>query len=820
MTLCDHDLVVGFRFGDFVLDDARLTLSGPAGPVHVEPQVFALLHHLLTHNDRVVSKEELLDTVWGDRFVSESALTSRVKAARRAVGDDGQAQRVIKTVHARGYRFVADVRTESGGGAGAGRRALPWLRNAPIGRDRDIASVVERVHDSPLVTVAGPGGIGKTTVALAAADRLQGDHADGAVFVDLSPVPPGADITRAVAEAAGVEGTAADSIEQVADHLAARPVLLVLDNCEHVLEHAARLVDRTLAGGDTARILATSREPLGIAGEHVWPLGPLHDEGPALFVERARAAEPRGRWDAADPAVVDLCRRLDDVPLALELAAGQLRRFDLPELTRRLDDRLGLLAGRPTDDGRHATMETAIDWSYQLLDPVEQSLLRHLSVFPASFTLGAVEASTPRLADADGDVVQVFGNLVDKSLVVRLPGSGRYRLLETIRVFARDLLVEAGEADEAFERHRRHVRDRAVASSRLDRWLSARRAAAYRADLDDARQAFRRSLDQGEVGDAVEIAVAASFLWRNALGCAEGDSWIAELSRADLSPDDELWLHILRSDVGQGRGDPAQMFGAPAVEGGLMDGDDPAGSCLVAQYWALSRLTDPDSARPRFGRALDLARRSGDTRLVALIEGMLTVADIGAGDHDRARTAHARLEAHVSEDGYDSFILHWAGWMLGLAEQDAATARRWMGLQQDYLDRTGIVETWITSISTAMCDVVEGGDVVSRLRHTLDLADREGYRADADCVLVLAYAAICADRPQEAAELVGTAMHGRINATVNYALYSVVVDRMLRDRLDAAALAEAAARGRERTPAEVLADHGIARSLAPSRRGT
>ena len=140
-----------------------------------------------------------------------------------------------------------------------------------------------------------------------------------------------------------------------------------------------------------------------------------------------------------------------------------------------------------------------------------------------------------------------------------------------------------------------------------------------------------------------------------------------------------------------------------------------------------------------------------------------------------------------------------------------------MSLQQDYLDRTGIVETWITSFSTAMCEVVEGGDVTSRLRRTLDLADREGYRADADCVLVLAYAAICADRFREAAELVGTATHGRINATAHYALYSAVLDRTLRDRLDPTARAEAAERGRERTPSEVLADHGITRSVAPPR---
>jgi predicted ATPase/DNA-binding winged helix-turn-helix (wHTH) protein len=796
--------VVGYRFGEFVLDDARFTLTGPGGPVHVEPQVFELLRYLIEHRDRVVSKEELLDSIWGDRFVSESALTSRVKAARRAVGDDGQAQRVIRTVHARGYRFVADLRTERG----ESRPALPRLRNAPIGRDGDIARVIERLQDAPLVTVAGPGGIGKTTVALAVAARLQAAHADGAVFVDLSPVPAGADITRAVAEAAGVEGAASGSIEAVADLLATRPALVVLDNCEHVLDHTARLADRMLAGGDTARVLATSREPLGVAGEHVWPLGPL-PEAPALFVERARAAEPRVRWDAADPAVVELCRRLDDVPLALELAAGQLRRFDLAELTRRLDDRLALLAGRAAGDGRHATMEAAIDWSYQLLDPAEQVLLRHLSVFPAAFAVGAVEASAPALPFGAA-VDAVFGGLVDKSLVVRLPGSGRYRLLETIRVFARDRLEEAGEAAAAFERHRRHVRDRVGASSRLDRWLSARQAAAYRRDLDDARQAFRRSLDQGDPADAVEIAAGASFLWRNALGCAEGDAWVRELLDRDLAPDDELWVQILRADVGQGRGDAVQMFDAAAAAVRLMDpAGDPAGACLAAHYGSLADLTDPRRGRDGLEPALGLARRSGDARLITLIEDFLAVADVAAGHDDRARALLAGLDRTASEDGYDRFILHWAAWLLGLATQDGPAARRWMSQQQDYLDRTGIVETWITSFSTAMCDVVDGVDYRPRLGHALALAEREGYSADADCVLVLAYAALCEGRFDDAAELVGTAVYGRFNATAHYVLYRAVLDRSLRDHLAPATLADAISRGRTRTPAEALAADGV-----------
>jgi predicted ATPase/DNA-binding winged helix-turn-helix (wHTH) protein len=798
---------VRFQFGEFQLDVGRFTLSGPAGPVHVEPQVFEVLHHLILNRDRVVSKEELLDAVWGDRFVSESALTSRIKAARRAVGDDGQAQRVIKTVHARGYQFAAEVRTETR----RDRRALPRLRNVPLGRDGDIDRVVELLRATRLATIIGTGGIGKTTVALAVAERLRAEWADGVVFVDLAPVPPQGDITRAVAEAAGLEGAASETTERVAEHLASRPLLLVLDNCEHVLERAAELVDRVLERGVTARMLCTSRESLGVAGEHLWPLGPLRDDGPALFVERARAAEPRVSWDPTDPVVVELCRRLDDVPLALELAAGQLRRFDLDELIRRLDDRLTLLSGRaPGDAPRHATMETAIDWSYRLLDPAEQRLLRHLSVFPAAFDVGAVEASAPPLPGSDQ--VTVFGRLVDKSLVVRQPGTGRYRLLETIRVFAGERLGEAHEASAAFERHRCHVRAHIGSATRLDRWMSARLAAELRTDLDAVRQAFCLSLDQGKDDDAVEIAVGASFLWRNAIGCAEGDAWVGRLGALDLTLRDRLWVQILRADVGQGRGDHRQMFGAGASAEALAGRtDDPAAACLAAHYGALAHLTAPEEAQDRLATALALAHESGDARLTALVEAFGAVVDLAAGRHERARATLDGLHRSTSEDGYDDFIFNWTAWMLALTEMDAVAARGWISRQYDFLDRTGIVETWLTSFSTAMCDAIDGRDLAAMLGHTLDLADREGYQADADCVLVLAYAEMCAGRFDVAAELVGTAVRGRFNATANYPLYQVVFDRPLRERLDADRIAEAMARGRAATPADALAAHGVGR---------
>jgi tetratricopeptide (TPR) repeat protein len=498
------------------------------------------------------------------------------------------------------------------------------------------------------------------------------------------------------------------------------------------------------------------------------------------------------------------------VPLALELAAGQLRRFDLDELNRRLGERLTLLSGRAPGGGqRHATMESAIDWSYQLLDATEQFLLRQLGVFPSSFDVTAVEASA--LETPDGPV-PVLGQLVDKSLVVRVPGSGRYRLLETIRMFARDRLDEAGETAPAFERHRRQMRDRLATSSRLDRWMSARMAAAFHAGLDDARQAFRLSLDRHDVHDAVEIAIGASFLWRNARHCAESQGWVDDLLAAEVRPEDQVWVQILRADIGLGRGDQRQMFAAAAAATSLLKGvDDQVAASLAAYFAALEHLVDPHRGPERLGAAVALARGADDPRPVVLLEAYLAVAHLAAGRYDDARAALARLDRSSSEDGYDRFSVNWAGWMLGLAERDGAVARRWMDQQQDFLDRTGIVETWMSSFSTAMCDVIDDGDVGTTLRRTLALADREGYRADADCLLVLAYADIGAGRHDSAAELVGAARHGRFNATAHYALYRAVLDRALQQEMDRGRLITAMARGRRRKPAEVLAGYGITR---------
>jgi predicted ATPase/DNA-binding winged helix-turn-helix (wHTH) protein len=796
-----------FEFGDYRLDDERLSLTGPDGPVHLEPQVFGVLNHLLANRHRAVPKDELLDAVWGSRFVSESALTTRVKSARQAIGDDGRTQHSIETVHGVGYRFVADVTVSVDREIPvltSPHRHLPALRTSVIGRDDDLVGLISTIRGARLTTVTGPGGVGKTTLALAAAHLLQESFADGAIFVDLVTTRSTDDLARSLADAAGVEGEASRSIDGLTDHLAGRRVLILLDNCEHVLAPVAGMVDLLLSRGGSAHLLATSREPLGVRGEHVWPLDPLEAEGPVLFAERARQAEPRVAWDPHDPRIVELCQRLDGLPLALELAAGQLRRWSFDELSQQLEGRLTVLARRsPPGSDRHGTMATAIDWSYQLLDRSEQRLLRHLSVFPSWFDRRSVEALGALLPGTS--VSSTLGELVERSLVVRDRGTDRYRLLETIRVHARELLEREGEAEAALECHRVHVREVLCSASRLDRWLSARRAGEFRAQIEHARQAFWMSLDGDDLHDAVEIAIGASFLWRNAIGCTEGAAWIEALSKRDLSRHDRLWVQILSADLGQGIGDSNQMIGA-ATEAHPLEGD-PDAACIAAHYGSLIHLTDPTVARERLSGVLAMAT---DPRLADLMQAFLVVADLTADcAPDDIEDRLESLRQSASEDGYDRFILHWAGWMYGLVRRDAPTAQRWMQLQVEYLDRTGIVETWITSLSQAMTEAVEGNDIRPRLSYTLALADREGYRAAGDGTLALAYSEACRGNGDDAAELLGTALHSRFNSTAHYVLYRVVVDPVVRRDIDEAAFAGAIERGQRRSAEDALAEHGV-----------
>ncbi len=456
------------------LDLSRVVLTRDGQEVRIEPQVFDLLCCLIERRGEVVRKEELLDQVWGDRFVSESALTTRIKSARQAVGDDGTRQRVIRTVHGKGYEFVAPVRVVEGGrkigdAAAAPASSLPVAIQPLIGREELLSQLVDEQDLSRLITLVGTGGVGKTSVAFELARRVESKYADGVLVVELASVVDHDAALAAFATSLDVNTRQRVSIEDaIVDMLRPRRALVVLDNCEHLVEPVASLVDRILHAAPEVSILATSREPLAVTSEHVWTVEPLPTAGldsvpehelasvpaVALFLERARAADPRFELTAANaPAIIEICRRLDGIPLAIELAASRAHAIDVGEIARRLDERFRLLKGvRRGADPRHRTLDDAISWSYDLLDEDEQRVFASLAVFAGQFDLGAAESVC-----SGEDVLDLLTRLTTRSmLAVRRPASGgtRYEMLETLREYGRSRLDDQ-QSVEIFTAHAR-----------------------------------------------------------------------------------------------------------------------------------------------------------------------------------------------------------------------------------------------------------------------------------------------------------------------------------------------------------------------------
>lgn len=509
------------RFGDNSLDLRARELRRGRQVVELEPRTFSVLAHLAEHRDRVVPKEELLDEIWGDRFVGESALTTQIAHLRHAVGDDGRAQRVIKTVHRVGYRFVAEVR-EGGGepsnsstGVGVAPR---WGRRVRLlGRDDELDAVEERLASHSLVTVTGPGGVGKTALAEATVERVAPSAPDGAWICPLADTRDPASLGNVVLDSIGQgQHSDADPVESLVRILEDRRGLLVLDNCEHVLDAAAELAAALFGRCRDMRILTTSRVPLGVEGESVFPLAPL-DPAAAAACFVAAATDVGASVDAASPEVAELCMRLDRMPLAIELAAARARLLSPGEMVDLLSDRFGLLRDATRDDERHSSLHAAIEWSWDELAAGDQRLLAELSVFVGSFTLDDVGAVVLPSADPL-DVVDAVGRLVDHSLVVPVSsGSGRarFRLLESVRDFAARSLEDPRPVrrrhGEHFTRLAEHLDaefqgdgiDLAVAAMRAA-WSNLRTAATYAVD-HDAELARRLIRAVGPYADVFQV---------------------------------------------------------------------------------------------------------------------------------------------------------------------------------------------------------------------------------------------------------------------------------------------------------------------------
>ncbi|AUN32735.1 transcriptional regulator [Niveispirillum cyanobacteriorum] len=529
----------GLSFGEFqLLPERRLLLRGGC-PVRIGSRAFDLLITLAGRSGEVVAKEELIARTWPGTFVDEANLRVHIGTLRKSLGDDPAGGRYITNVPGRGYCFVAPVRGM------ADQRppppptmpvaTSPISGNLPVsvtrlvGRQEVVDNLVTLLSQQRLVTIVGPGGMGKTTVAVAVARRAA--KPGGILFVDLAPVAEPAAVAGALATLLGLTDRSVDLAGNLVEQLRDRALLLVLDNCEHVIEGAAALAEILLSRLPSLTILATSREPLRAAGEWVQRLRPLDvpPEGNVLaadamgyaavqlFVERASAC--LGGYALKDtdaPAVAEICRRLDGIALAIELAAGHLDTTSIAGLAASLDDCFRVLTrGRRTALPRHQTLRATLDWSYRTLPAVGQRLLRHLSVFNGVFTAALVAAILP--PDEEMEIDEALAELAAKSLltVERGQAEARYRLLDTTRAYARIKLEGAGEADAMRRRHATHYRavfEQAEAeweTKPTPVWLST-----YIGHVDNLRAALDWAFSSdGDPSIGIGITVAAVPFW-------------------------------------------------------------------------------------------------------------------------------------------------------------------------------------------------------------------------------------------------------------------------------------------------------------------
>jgi predicted ATPase/class 3 adenylate cyclase len=395
---------------------------------------------------------------------------------------------------------------------------LPAQATSFLGRDEDLAKVAALVRTTRLVTLTGVGGVGKTRLALQLAADISPEYPDGAWLVELAAVGDPAATAHVIAGVLGVAQQPGKTIEQsVVASLSGRHLLLVLDNCEHLIDAAAELAGEILAQCPRVTVLATSREALMIEGEQIWPVPSLGFRqgitSPAvqLFVDRARAVMPGFALDADADTVVEICRRLDGIPLAIELAAARVRTMTPPQIRDRLDERFRLLTGgsrRALE--RHQTLRHAVQWSFDLLSPAERAVLARCSVFAGGFSLEAAESVGAGGNVAHDDILDLLDSLARKSLIMaeRSGETMRYGLLETIRQFGEEHLSAIGESDAARLRHAQFFAQDSEIHFRI--WRSPQTAVAHRwveREMDNLRAAFRWAMDHEEVDLAARLNI-------------------------------------------------------------------------------------------------------------------------------------------------------------------------------------------------------------------------------------------------------------------------------------------------------------------------
>lgn len=564
-----------FAFGSFrLLPEQQALLNGDLS-VRVGARQLELLLALVEKPGEVVTKQELIARVWPDGPVDAGNLKVNIATLRKALGDVNKSPQYIATVSGRGYKFVAEaelIETDAyAQGLNSRGSNVPTTTIAILGRESAINELSSKLEETRLLTVTGPGGIGKTTTALAVARAIASRFESGVWYVDLASLGDPKLIPRAIASTAGLTIHSDNILSALAAFLKDSHLLVVLDNCEHLIDDVAQCVDQLLTTTKRLHLLATSRERLRISGEFVYRLPPLampEDVSqitakdalrfPAiqLFVERASASgNPFKLTDRNAPTVSAICRSLDGIALAIELAASRANSLGPKVLLSGLSERFKVLDhGRQTPSPRHRTLYDTIDWSYRLLTDVEQRVLQSLSIFTGTFSLHAAVAIASGGGVEPSDVMDATANLVSKSLALATSnGELHYRLLETTRAYARGKLAQMEQQADISARYARFFfKELNRAKLDLSVLSSAEWLDRYTQGVDDVRCTFEWtfSASNNSVVDGVKLAVAAIPFWSRLSLLDECLKWVDRAlslsSGADTSNIDLMKLHEAR----------------------------------------------------------------------------------------------------------------------------------------------------------------------------------------------------------------------------------------------------------------------------------
>ena len=786
-----------FCFGDFELDPAAYELRRAGVRVRLPRQPLDLLLLLVDRAGELVPRNDIARCLWPDGVYVDvdAGIHTAVLKIRRALGSEGAPTPCIESVAGKGYRFAGAVTRVP-----ARDHKFPSDLTSFIGRRKELDELSRLLVTSRLLCLTGSGGVGKTRVALRLASELVGRFPNGIWLADLGALTSPDLLAQTVADVVGVRSTPTCSDrDALVDFLRDRTALLVLDTCEHVVAPCAVLVDMLLRDTANLRIVATSREALAVPGEVVYrlpslslpdefaPLGEvLASEAGCLFVDRAATVDPSFVPSAEHArSIARICRRLDGIPLAIELAAARVATLAPDQIEARLEDRFRLLtANARTAVPRQRALEATVEWSYQLLSDHERVLLNRLSVFPASWTLEAAEAICGVAPLPPGETLSVLSRLVDKSMVCidrQAPDAYRYHLLDTVRAYARGRAQAEGTAGEMRQRHFDAFYERFRDSQRIMRGSEqSPRLRLLRVEQDNVRAALEWGLASPARAEAsVELAGALFWYWTKCGLFEEGKRWLKRAVALGASPRIQAralvglahmyhfqgeqapvvdlgaqtvslgrehgdawatsvgWFLQALASFELGQLDQARAAALSALEAADVHGEivERGGPLMVLANVALAR-GDQEEALRLFDQSIDVHRRGGDVWGLSILLSVAAGLRVMREDFARARaqaTEALTLSRALDDPRGTAWSLEVFAGLLAAAGRLDDAARTW-GLSDALVHTSGGALTatigWIRDRH------------IDRVRHALgepafDRARRDGNRMTVDVVMAL-----------------------------------------------------------------------------------